>query len=358
VTTEDPTETLLTESLDRHAAEAPDDQDLLTTVHSRLRRRRTGRSIGAAVLAAAVVATTITVSQSLNHDAGPAGKTDSTTAVTGFRWESYKTVQVQVPAQWTNFTSSSAPCGSSEAPVVGRFSPWLTLKTVGCAVAVLPLKERHEYVWFDDVQKPGIKQYDAGWTEETREVGGVHVSVLTKDDALRERILDSAVPLTNGPDAYGCEQNGYLPTEDDSTESLVLGKIDSVDICEYWGAYQANQQPSLIAGSSLAGAKATHLAQQITKERLTAPKTSSEAPLFCLPLGLKTIRLTLHGPDGNWSMLFKEQNCTNGYYTKVDSDLRLFSIAFTDLVFTGVHNPAQLSDIYTVPGNKFTPPPR
>ncbi|MDX6281601.1 MAG: hypothetical protein QOH03_2672, partial [Kribbellaceae bacterium] len=165
----DPTETLLTESLDRHAADAPDDHYLLTTVHSRLRRRRTGRAIGAAVLAAAAVAATVTVTQSLNHDAGPAGKTDSV-ATTAFRWESYKTVQVQVPAQWTHFTSSSAPCGSSEAPVVGRFSPWLTLKTVGCGVPVLPLAERHEYVWFGDVQKPGVKQYDGGWTEETREV--------------------------------------------------------------------------------------------------------------------------------------------------------------------------------------------
>lgn len=342
----DPTETMLTESLDRHAAEAPDDHDLLATVHSRLRRRRTGRTIGAAALAVIAVAATVTVTQSLNHNAGPA-------STTGFRWESYKTVQVQVPAQWTNFTSSPAPCGSSKAPTVGRLSPWIVLKNSGCAVAVAPLAERHEYVWFDDVQQPGVKQYDGGWTEETREVGGIHVSVLTKDDALRKRILDSAVPLTNGPDAYGCEQNGYLPSEDDSTEPLVLGKIDSVDICEYWGKYNSPQS-SLIAGSRLDGKQATSLAQQITRELETAPTVRIPSSLLCLPQGLKTIRLTLHGPDGNWPMLFQEQNCTNQYYTKVGSDVRVFSIAFTDLLFTGVHHPDQP---LIAPGS-LTPPPR
>ncbi|GAA3580086.1 hypothetical protein [Kribbella ginsengisoli] len=356
MTTEDPTETLLTESLDRHAAEAPDDHNLLTTVHTRLRRRRTGRTIGAAVLAAAVVATTITATQSLNHDAGPAGNTDGGSAAKGFRWESYKTVQVQVPASWTHYASSPAPCGSATAPTIGRLAPWVTPKWSGCAVAVMPLKERHEYVWFDDVQKPGIKKYDAGWTEETREVGGVRVSVLTQNDALRQRILDSAAPLINAPDGYGCEQNGYLPQEDDSTESLVLGKITSVDICDYWGIYRGKQS-SLIAGSSLEGKQATSLAQQITRELQTAPKIRVPSTLLCLPQGLKTVRLTLHGPDGNWSMLFQEQNCTNQYYTRVGSDSRVFSIAFTDLLFTGVHNPEQPTNVIQIPAGS-TPPAR
>jgi hypothetical protein len=351
---EDRTETLLTQSLDRHAAEAPGDHDLLTTVHSRLRRRRTGRTVAAAVLAAVAVATSITVSQSLNHDAAPAGTTDGMT-MKGFRWESYKTVQVQVPASWRNFTSSSAPCGSSKAPVVGRLSPWLTLRAVGCAVAVLPLAERHEYVWFDDVQQPGVKQYDGGWTEETREVGGVHVSVLTKDDALRRRILDSAVPLTGRADAYGCEQNGYLPGVTGQAPPT-LGKVTSIDVCEYWGA-RGSKQSSLIAGSRIDGKQATRLAQRVTEELKTAPKTSGESQLYCLPFGRKTFRLTLHGPDGNRSLLFQPLNCTNQYFTGDGPDFLLFSAAFTDLVLTGVHKPEQLSDTYEVPGN-FTPPPR
>ncbi|MFI5714144.1 hypothetical protein [Kribbella sp. NPDC051620] len=350
MTTEDPTETLLTESLDRHAADAPDDHALLATVHSRLRRRRTGRTISAAMLAVVAVAATITVTQSLNHNAGPAAITE------GFRWESYKTVQVQVPESWTHFTSSPAPCGSSTAPTVGRLSPWITPKWSGCAVAVLPLKERHEYVWFGDVQKPGVKKYDGGWTEETREVGGVHVSVLTSNDALRERILDSAAPLINGPDAYGCGQDGYLPNDDDSTEPFVLGKIESVDICDYWGA-RDSKQSSLIAGSRLVGKEATQLAQRITDELKTAPTTTGQSPLFCLPLGRKTIRLTLHGPDGDWSLLFRPLDCTNQYFAKVGPDLRLFSADLADLIITGVHNPEQPSDVIQIPAGS-TPPAR
>jgi hypothetical protein len=137
---------------------------------------------------------------------------------------------------------------------------------------------------------------------------------------------------------------------------MVLGTIDSVDICEYWSKYNSRQS-SLIAGSRLDGKQATSLAQQITRELQTAPKVRIASGLLCLPQGLKTIRLTLHGPDGNWSMLFQEQNCTNQYYTKVGTYFSVFSIAFTDLLFTGVHHPEQLSDVILVPGS-FTPPPR
>jgi hypothetical protein len=262
-----------------------------------------------------------------------------------------------VPASWKNFTSSPAPCGSSKAPVVGRFSPWLTLQHSGCAVAVLPLAERHEYVWFDDVQQPGIKKYDGGWTEETREVAGVHVSVLTKDDALRERILQSAAPLTGTADAYGCEQNGYLPSGDEDATGLTqgLGKVTSVDICEYWGA-RSSKQSSLIAGSSLDGSQATRLARQVTTEVKTA-RTTRQGTTFCLPAGQKTIRLTLNTADGNWPLLFEQLDCTNEYGLQVGSQLRRFSITFTDLLFTGVHHPEQASDLIEVPGS-FTPPPR
>jgi hypothetical protein len=355
--TEDPTETLLTESLDRHAADAPEDHELLMTVHSRLRRRRTGRAVGAAVLAAAAIAATVTVSQSLSSEVGPAKTTDGV-AMAGFRWESYKTAQVQVPQSWTYFVSGAAPCGLSTTPVVGRYSPWLTRTRSGCAVAVLPLAERQQYVWFDDVQKPGIKQYDGGWTEETREVGGVHISVLTKDDGLRERILDSAIPLTSRADAYGCEQDGYLPLNggEGTQPPPTLGKVTAVDICEYWGA-RDSRQSSLISGSRLDGSQASTLASRIITELPSAPK-ANQGVLYCLPLGRKTIRLTVHGTGGgDWTLLFQQIDCTDGYALEVGSELRGFSATFTDLVFTGVHKPAQPSDTYLVP-NGFTPPPR
>lgn len=96
----DATEDLVAACLSHHAADAPSDDGLLSEVQHRL-RRRTGRTIGAAVLACAAVATAIIATHSLNE--------------------------------------------LRTAPSIGR-----------------P----------DDVQAPGITQYDGGWTEETRSVGG------------------------------------------------------------------------------------------------------------------------------------------------------------------------------------------
>ena len=46
----DTTEDLIAASLVKHAADAPSDEHLLSTLHHRLRLRRTGRAIGAVVL--------------------------------------------------------------------------------------------------------------------------------------------------------------------------------------------------------------------------------------------------------------------------------------------------------------------
>ncbi|GAB2675909.1 hypothetical protein [Kribbella swartbergensis] len=250
-------EKLIATSLSRHATEAPSDEDLLVAVHHRLQRRRTGRVIGAAVLACAAVATAITAAHSLSSDL----RTDPEVARpaapdAGWRWESYKTVQVQVPADWTQYVSGPAPCtaigGSRSDSVVGRFNGWLGPSSYVCEDAVLPLERRSQYLWFDDVQAPGVKRYDAGWSEETRLVAGVKISVLTQDDALRRRILDSARPIT-GTDYYGCAPTDSAPR---GTGLDPDDRITSASICEYW-------QNTLVAGSMLNGARATKLAQRL-----------------------------------------------------------------------------------------------
>ena len=67
----DVSEKLIADSLSRHAADAPSDAELLPGVHRRLRRRRSGRTIGAAVLASAVIATAITASHNLSTELKP-----------------------------------------------------------------------------------------------------------------------------------------------------------------------------------------------------------------------------------------------------------------------------------------------
>ncbi len=230
----DASEKLIADTLSKHAADAPADDHLLSVVHARLRRRRTGRSIGAVVVAAAVVATAVTVSHSLTTET----RTDPQVsrpgpADPGWRWESYKTVQVQVPSSWTQYISGPAPCttfANSAVPSVGRLNGWLGKNWYTCGDAVLPLNRRQPYLWFDDVQAPGTKQYDGGWTEETRLVGGTKISVLTQDDALRRRILESARPIT-GTDYYGCAPTDLGPQ---GTGLDAKDQITSADVCEYW----------------------------------------------------------------------------------------------------------------------------
>ena len=348
------TENLLTATLDRHATEAPADHTLLSAVHRRLHRRRTGRTIGAVVLACAAVAVGITASQALpgTPPKPPTAKTADVAAKPGWRWESYRTVQVQVPAGWTQYISGEAPCPSSKdapPPRVGRFSPWL--KEQGrfiCASAVLPLAVRQEYLWFDDVQKPGVKQYDGGWTEETRDVDGVHVSVLTKNDELRRQILDSAVKITDR-DAYGCEV-AYTATESSGPLPTDLGKVTSVDICEYWtgGVTQRPQEP-LIAGSRLTGKQAEAIGRALKNYRPAAPGSSNKPAPGCSDDQGRTYQLMVHGTNGTWHGTFAYTRCTYGSPSPESTIL--------ELIHTGVHWASQPSDfVLNAPG--YTRPER
>jgi len=331
----DASEKLIAEALSKHASDAPSDHDLLSTVHYRLHRRRTGRMLGAAVLAAAVVATAITATHSLQTELrsdpqvarpGPAAP--------GWRWESYKTVQVQVPATWTQYISGPAPCttlADQAVPTIGRLNGWLGHTNLyTCSDPVMPLAARQPYVWFDDVQAPGTKQYDAGWTEETRLVSGVKVSVLTKDDAIRRRILDSARPIT-GTDTYGCtpaDPGGPTPV-------TPADGVTSIDICEYW-------QGSLVAGSSLPGDRVAEVAR-----RLSAPQSPLGTPApGCDDKAARAFVMIVHTAEKSWPVRMTYSTC-------VISD----APSALDLVRDGVHRQRQPTDLFD-PAGPVTPPAR
>jgi len=345
-------EKLIVTSLSKHATEAPSDEDLLAAVHHRLQRRRTGRTIGSAVLACAVVATAITATHSISGEL----RTDSAVAHpdAGWRWESYKTVQVQVPADWSQYISGPAPCtaiassnSSSSKPVVGRFNGWLGRSSYVCEDAVLPAERRLQYLWFNDVQAPGIKQYDAGWTEETRIVGGVKISVLTQDDALRRRILDSARPIT-GTDYYGCfptdsgpRGNGLDPAD----------RMTSASICEYW-------QNTLVAGSVLTGNRAAELARRLVGAPAGPPLKWAEG---CNDPDQRTFVVTLKGSTKSdpvritYALCYVDRTFT---FPVDDGGTERHTDSTTlDLIRQGTHNEYQPSDLFD-PAGPLTPSPR
>jgi hypothetical protein len=76
-----------------------------------------------------------------------------------------------------------------------------------------------------------------GWTKETKVLGGVRFTVLTDDDTLRRRIVDSA-RLLNGSDGSGCTPDHALaqhpegrPVAADGLGSV--GTVRSVTVCRY-----------------------------------------------------------------------------------------------------------------------------
>lgn len=341
-------EKLIMTSLSKHATEAPSDEDLLAAVHDRLQRRRTGRTLGAAVLACAVVATAITATHSITNDL----RTDPEVArpgtpEAGWRWESYNTVQVQVPQDWTQHISGPAPCpgmSSMSKPIVGRYNGWFGRSGYVCEDAVLPVERRLQYLWFNDVQAPGTKQYDAGWTEETRLVAGVKISVLTQDDALRKRILDSARPIT-GTDYYGC-----APTDSGAHgNGLDSGdRITSASICEYW-------QNTLVAGSLFNGERAAKLAQRLATSPAGPPPAWAEG---CHDPDMRTYVVTLHGHTNSYPVRIIA-GCYVGHVFPTDDGVtqRRADYATLDLFRQGVHKPNQPSDLFDA-AKPLTPSPR
>jgi hypothetical protein len=350
----DSRERLIVASLSKHAAEAPSDERLLGAVQHRLRRRRTGRALGAVVLACVVVATAITATHSTSGEL----RTDPEVARPGaadpgWRWESYKTVQVQVPVDWTQYVSGPAPCtaigGSRPAgPVVGRFNGWLGPSSYVCEDAVLPIEQRSPYLWFDDVQAPGVKQYDGAWAEETRLVAGAKISVLTQDDGLRRRILDSARPIT-GTDYYGC-----LPTDSGSRGRGLDpdDRITSASICEYW-------QNTLVAGSVLNGERAAKLAQRLTTAPAGPPRV--EWAEGCQDPAQRTFVVTLHGRTKSYPVRVTYALCyvdrTFWFPTHDGLTQRHTDSVTLDLIRQGAHRQHQPSDLFD-PAGPLTPSPR
>jgi hypothetical protein len=236
--------------------------------------------------------------------------------MTGWRWESYQTVEVQVPDDWRYGTTNSPPCLVKELrpPYVGRPG---AIRGIGCRDPLPALPYRSSYLWFDadrrkrgrpipDVphlagpREPGVQPEDHGWTEETRLVDGVYLTVLCDDNALRQRTLDSARPI-DGTDAYGCPPDHPLAAPPDhhpianspadarrhqpvdrpvnSGGLASLGSVDSIIVCRYaisWN--RPHPRAPLIASSIIQGPAAAALASAI----LDAPEGFGPEDLSCI----------------------------------------------------------------------------
>ncbi|MFC7622424.1 hypothetical protein [Microlunatus sp. GCM10028923] len=138
-------------------------------------------------------------------------------APSDWRWESWHGVQVSVPPDWGWGGAPSPPeefgesarsgnlydCGMAAyrsadgKPVQDAALPYVgrpIMMTDACSVVHdqdLP-QPTAPYAWLGASLEPGTRDLGGGWQQTTVKVGGSTVTVATKDDALRERILSTA----------------------------------------------------------------------------------------------------------------------------------------------------------------------
>jgi hypothetical protein len=123
--------------------------------------------------------------------------TTATPAPLGWRWETYENIQVQVPANWaTSLWAGGGRCGrtSEPEPIVRRPGGAVIDMLQPCPNPPTPLHNAPS-LEFGGAKEAGIIRYDDGWTKETRLIGGRYLTVTTGDEALRQRIFDSAGPI-------------------------------------------------------------------------------------------------------------------------------------------------------------------
>lgn len=318
---------VLKRALARNADQAPGAEGLLerveTGVRRQRRRRRTG-AVGAVMLAAlAIPLGVVWVS----------GQGDRQVVATdpGWRWESYGGIEVQVPEQWAWGTTGSPPCRQSPGakPYVGRPGPVLAIGCVGEEengdrwMKVPPLASRADYLWFSDSRDPKIVNHDGGWVEETRDLAGVALTVLTDDDALRARLFDSARAV-NDRDHHGCAPDHPLVDDADwrpGPEGLeTVGEVESVSICRYT-IFRENKHTSpathertqlgrapLLSSGRLTG----DLAQRLVADILVAPEgTGPNEPEKCSWKGARdeTVVLDVRGAARDKQVHFVYSTC-------------------------------------------------
>jgi hypothetical protein len=202
----------LAEVLRSGAEGAPDATGLAGGARSRARQRRRTHLVNAAVVVALAVAAPATW-VAVGGDDGPRPTDRPQTAADpestgdGWRWESWHGVTVQVPDTWGEGPLSTW-CLDGDEPLPRVQRPGGVTASIACTPALgygltfQDVDDREEFSW------PVVHQDGGGWPEENvvgaRGLGGVLVEVVTPDEELAQRVLDSAHAIGADGDPNGC----------------------------------------------------------------------------------------------------------------------------------------------------------
>ena len=188
----------------------------------------------------------------------------------GWRWETFRGLELQVPAEWGYGTVSQPWCieGAPTSGYVGRPGPTVM---VACEPAEAPADQRVPFVWFG-IGAVVDEQPGDGWTYETHHVGSEPFTVMTNDAAVRDHIVDSARVVDSqgdGLDANGCpvfhdiaKDPAYRPA---AAAAIEPAEVTAAAICQYTlsMAGTITDGPSLLASVYLEGARASALVAAI-----------------------------------------------------------------------------------------------
>lgn len=238
-------ETRLTEALEHGSQGAPPAAGLASAARTRARRKRRTRIAGGVALVALAVGVPSAVVATGGDDrpggdgVGPAGSTaiddngdDGVNSATGYHWESWHGVTLQVPNTW-GYGNPAAWCangGDLDTPLVWR--PEGATESIGCDPGFgygLVFQQLEDDSGDDDFEWPVVHQTGGGWPEENvvggRAVDGVLATVTTRKSTVATYILDSMRAI--GPEG---DPNGCAATRDAPPAAVPDG---GMSVCRY-----------------------------------------------------------------------------------------------------------------------------
>ena len=298
-------------------------------------RRRTILAIGGAVVATAAIAVTATTIAGADQEPEPVRPVEAAaTPPDGWRWESYGTVQLLVPATWAHQGSPQIWCLSTvgAAPFVGRPGP---IPAIDCGAEVAPVGRRVPYVDLGAATAPAVKRFDHDWIRETRLFGGTAVTVFSDDADLRARIFASSEIYT-GTDVFGCAPD-HPSTTDPATRPAdrgglgSVGDVRSVTMCGY--DLLTDRGPRLFTSRSATGETAGRFVDAL---RNAPPGTGPDAPDGCTPgeLGDRVYVLHVRGAEHDQDVIVRYSGCERNGTDDGTTRRRLTQDVFTTL-YTG-----------------------
>ena len=236
----------------------------------------------------------------------------------GWRWVSYRDVEVQVPEEWGYGQAPGPDWCAGARPAAGPYvdleSGLEVVMSIGC------LRDRPDDLDVTHLtlsaRQPDRSEERAGWEVESREVGAAVVSVWFRpaDAAVARRIVRSAVVVD--VDHHGCAstspiQQDRFVSPSDPQDVAAVADVDSISVCQY--AIGEPGVPRLLASRRLVGAAAD---RELAALKAAPEGGGPDSPDNCLAddHGDSAVVAVLRSGEVSHEVFVRHQSCRgNGF---------------------------------------------